>query len=156
MLTFLKCGQATVSRWNILGDDREPVYLATDKVEFYLEVSVLSTTKLICKVKIVSGVSRTCFCESCCFISQHLLPGLLPKVRDRMEYSRRGQNKTRPEAVSQDCFQPLPGGDGGESNSPSKQTHRRIYYRFSRCFSVRFGLPSTGFVSAGPLVLDDE
>jgi hypothetical protein len=25
------------------------------------------------------------------------------------------------------------GGDGGELNSPSKQTNRRMYYRFSRC-----------------------
>ena len=26
------------------------------------------------------------------------------------------------------------GGDGGESNPPSKRTYRRMYYRHSRCF----------------------
>jgi hypothetical protein len=50
----------------------------------------------------------------------------------------------------------LSGGDGGELNSPSKRTHRRMYYRLSQCFALRFRLPPTGFSSAGPLVLDDD
>jgi len=33
------------------------------------------------------------------------------------------------------------GGDGGELNSPSKRTHRRMYYRFSRCFGFALRTP---------------
>ncbi len=40
------------------------------------------------------------------------------------------QNRLRSQLPGGVC-----GGDGGESNSPSKRTHRRIYYRRSRCFS---------------------
>lgn len=35
----------------------------------------------------------------------------------------------------------LCGGDGGELNSPSKRTHRRMYYRFSRCFCFTLRTP---------------
>src|SRR5579875_2204524 len=48
------------------------------------------------------------------------------------------------------------GGDGGESNSPSKRANREMYYKLSRCFAMRSELPPTGFCYAGPLVLADD
>src|SRR5262249_32363651 len=48
-------------------------------------------------------------------------------------------------------FPPLrSGGDGGESNSPSKQTHRRMYYRLSRCFFLTLQTPIDGILQRWP------
>src|SRR5712692_10038352 len=48
-------------------------------------------------------------------------------------------------------FPPLrSGGDGGELNSPSKQTHRRMYYRLSRCFFLTLQTPTDGILQRWP------
>jgi hypothetical protein len=44
----------------------------------------------------------------------------------------------------------LCGGDGGELNSPSKQTHRRMYYRLSRCFFLTLQTPTDGILQRWP------
>jgi hypothetical protein len=44
----------------------------------------------------------------------------------------------------------LRGGDGGELNSPSKQTHRKMYYRLSRCFFLTLQTPIDGILQRWP------
>src|SRR5579885_3821712 len=44
----------------------------------------------------------------------------------------------------------LRGGDEGELNPLSRRSNRGIYYRLSRCFAFRSGLPSTGYAERWP------
>jgi len=70
--------------------------------------------------------------------------------RPMMNTKRTGTLKFRvPVLLTRDQF----GGDGGESNSPSKQVTATICYRRSRHFVTRRGPPSAGFHSACSLAL---
>ena len=49
----------------------------------------------------------------------------------------------------------IPGGDGGELNSPSRRRTSKVYYRLSQLFDVTRWTPTDGIPSGQPVVFGD-
>ncbi len=96
------------------------------------------------------------FCKSSCFFASKCCQGCCQKHengwRTRVEKRTKQGQKPFLTIASSLCVVEM-----GESRTPRPNKPIEEYTTgLVDAFSVRFGLPSTGFVSAGPLVLDDD